>query len=406
MPGVGPDPELPPPFATDAATNFPEVVGWPEGRSPVAPAGFLVSLYAGDLAHPRWLYQLPNGDVLVAESNTEELEGVPPPVEAQIRGSGLMGPSADRVTLLRDADGDGTPEVRETFLEGLNQPFGMLLLGDLFYVANTDAVLRFPYRQGQTRIEAAGEKILDLPAGSYNNHWTRNIVASPDGSKIYVTVGSQTNVDEEGRDAKEPLRAAILEANPDGSGLRIFASGLRNPNGLDWQPATGVLWTVVNERDGLGDDLVPDFLTSVREDAFYGWPYSYWGSNVDPRKEGERPDLVAQAIAPDYGLGAHTASLGLAFYDGDSFPERYRGAAFVGQHGSWNRSRFSGYKVIAVPFEGGRPAGMPEDFLTGFVAETGEGQVYGRPVGVLVLLDGSLLVADDASDRIWRATAQ
>jgi glucose/arabinose dehydrogenase len=398
-------PAFPPPFHTESATRFPKIIGWPEGKTPVGPAGFQVSVYAGGLNHPRWLYVLPNGDVLVAESNTEKLGGeMPEPVRKAIEDAGLMGPSANRITLVRDANGDGKPEVHETFLAGLNQPFGMLLLGDWLYVANTDALVRFPYREGQTKITVKGEKVLDLPAGGYNNHWTRNVVASPDGSKLYVSVGSQTNVDEEGLDVKEPRRAAILEVDPDGSGMRIFASGLRNPNGMDWAPGTRMLWTVVNERDALGDDLVPDYLTSVREGAFYGWPYSYFGQNEDPRKKGERPDLVAKAVVPDLAIGAHTASLGLTFYDASAFPQRYRGGTFIGQHGSWNRSRFTGYKVIFVPFQAGRPSGPPEDFLTGFIADEAKSEVYGRPVGLAVLLDGSLLVADDGGNVVWRVT--
>jgi glucose/arabinose dehydrogenase len=305
---------------------------------------------------------------------------------------------------LRDGDGDGRPEIRKTFLENLNQPFGMALVGNTLYVANTDAVLRFPYEAGQTEITAAGDKIVDLPAGGYNNHWTRNLVANADGSKLYVSVGSATNVDEEGLDAKVPERAAILEINPDGSGKRIFASGLRNPNGMDWAPGTNVLWTAVNERDGLGDDLVPDYITSVKEGAFYGWPYAYFGQNEDPRHEGKRPDLVAKAEVPDYPVGAHTASLGLVFYDGAAFPEKYRGGAFVGQHGSWNRKPLSGYKVIFVPFdEQGRPAGAAIDVLTGFV--DADGNALGRPVGVAIDAQGALLVADDVGNRIWRVSA-
>jgi glucose/arabinose dehydrogenase len=402
-------PELPPPFATPSAVNFSKLIAWPEGKTPEAPSGFTVSLYADGLDYPRWLYVLPNGDVLVSEARTEpdKLSGV---TDAEaLRGlteSGYLGKSANRITLLRDGDGDGTPEIRTTFLENLNQPFGMALVGNTLYVANTDAVLGFPYQAGQTEITAAGDKIVDLPAGGYNNHWTRNLVANADGSKLYVSVGSATNVDEEGLDAKVPERAAILEINPDGSGKRIFASGLRNPNGMDWAPGTNVLWTAVNERDGLGDDLVPDYITSVKEGAFYGWPYAYFGQNEDPRHEGKRPDLVAKAEVPDYPVGAHTASLGLVFYDGAAFPEKYRGGAFIGQHGSWNRSEFAGYKVLFVPFVNGRPSGPAEDFLTGFIANEDAKEVYGRPCGVAVLPDGSLLVADDAGDRVWRVRAE
>jgi glucose/arabinose dehydrogenase len=403
-----PAPELPPPFATPSAVNFSKLIGWPEGKTPEAPPGFTVSLYAGGLDYPRWLYVLSNGDVLVSEARTEpeKLSGV---TDAEaLRGlkeSGYLGKSANRITLLRDGDGDGRPELKKIFIGNLNQPFGMVLVGDMFYVANTDAVVRFPYEMGQTEITAAGETIVDLPAGGYNNHWTRNIVANADGSKLYVSVGSATNVDEEGIDAKTPERAAILEVNPDGSGKRIFASGLRNPNGMDFAPGTDVLWTAVNERDGLGDDLVPDYITSVKDGAFYGWPYSYFGQHEDPRHEGKRPDLVAKAVVPDYPVGAHTASLGLAFYDGEAFPERYRGGAFIGQHGSWNRSEFAGYKVLFVRFADGRPSGPPEDFLTGFIANEATKEVYGRPCGVAVLPDGSLLVADDAGNKIWRMQA-
>jgi glucose/arabinose dehydrogenase len=304
---------------------------------------------------------------------------------------------------LRDTDKDGKPDLRETFLTGLNQPFGMLMLGNSFYVANTDGLLRFPYQPDQTKMTAAGQKIMNLPAGGYNNHWTRNLLASPDGKKIYISVGSGSNVGENGME-HEVRRACILEINPDGTGERVFATGLRNPVGMDWQPTTKTLYTAVNERDELGDDLVPDYLTSVKEGAFYGWPYAYYGQNEDPRRKGERPDLVKKTVMPDVPLGAHTASLGLVFYDGTTFPAKYHDGAFIGQHGSWNRSEFSGYKVVFVPFENGKP-GKPEDFLTGFV--TGKDKdVYGRPVGVAVLADGSLLVADDAAGRIWRVAAK
>ena len=288
------------------------------------------------------------------------------------------------------------------FLSGLRQPFGILHRDGTLYVANTDSLMRYQYKDGQTRIEGAGEKILGLPAGGYNNHWTRNVVARPDGTKLYVSVGSATNVDEEGIDAKDERRAAILEINPDGTGMRVYASGLRNPNGMDWAPVTNELWTTVNERDELGDDLVPDYLTSVREGGFYGWPYAYFGQHEDPRHKGKRPDLVARAIVPDYPLGAHTASLGLQFYRGTSFPESYRGGAFVAQRGSWNRSRFAGYRVIFVPFSAGRPSGPIQEFLTGFIANEQRSEVYGRPVGLAMLSDGSLLVADDAGATIWR----
>jgi glucose/arabinose dehydrogenase len=278
----------------------------------------------------------------------------------------------------------------------------MALVGDSLYVANTDSVVSYPFKPGDTKIAASGSRLIQLPAGGYNNHWTRNIVVSPRGDALYITVGSQTNVDEEGLDAKQPHRAAILRANLDGSGLKVFASGLRNPNGMDWMPGTDRLWAVVNERDMLGDDLVPDFLTSVREGAFYGWPYSYFGQHEDPRQKGKRPDLVAKAVVPDVAVGAHTATLGLMFYRGSAFPERFRGGAFIGQRGSWNRSTFSGYRVAFIPFTNGRPSGPPEDFLSGFIASESRGEVYGRPVGVAMLRDGSIVVADDAGGRLWR----
>lgn len=400
---------LPAPYATKSSTRFSNVVGWPAGKTPTAPAGFTVTEFAGDLVNPRIAYVAPNGDVLVAESNTES-KGTKK-AAAIVSGkakSQRLGESANRITLLRDANKDGKPEVRETFLTGLNQPFGMLVVGNSFYVANTDGILKFPYTTGQTKITGKGQKIRELPAGGYNNHWTRNLLANEDGSKIYVTVGSGSNVGENGME-HEVKRAAILEMNPDGSGERIYASGLRNPVGVDWQPGTKKLWAAVNERDELGDELVPDYITSVKEGAFYGWPYSYYGQNEDPRRKGERPDLVKKAVVPDVPVGAHTASLGLAFYDKDKFPEKYRNGAFVGQHGSWNRSTLSGYKVVFVPFKDGKP-GKPEDFLTGFVAD-GESKkedskdVYGRPVGVTVMPDGSMLVADDSGNKIWRVSA-
>jgi glucose/arabinose dehydrogenase len=392
---------LPPPYATPSAMNFAKVIGWPAGVTPTAPTGFAVDVLAAELESPRWLYVLPNDDVLVSQARTEQLPKADPAVERGLRESGSLGRSPNQITLLRDADRDGTFELRSVLLSQLEQPFGMVFLNDHLYVANTDGVVRYPFRPGQTTVEGRGQRIVELPAGGYNNHWTRNIVSSPLGDAIYISVGSQTNADEEGLDAKQPHRAAILRANVDGTGLRVYASGLRNPNGMDWLPGTNALWTVVNERDLLGDDLVPDFLTSVREHAFYGWPYSYFGAHEDPRQKGRRPDLVAKAVVPDLAIGAHTASLGLLFYRGTAFPDRFRGGAFIGQRGSWNRSTFSGYRVAFVPFADGRPSGPPEDFLTGFIAGSGR-NVYGRPVGLAMFRDGSLLVADDAGGRIWR----
>lgn len=393
------------PAPTESRNKFSEVIGWPSGKTPLPPAGFTVTEFASGLQNPRWAYVLPNGDVLVAEAQTER-KGVKK-IGAELSGrskSEAEGKSANRITLLRDANGDGKPEVREVFVSGLNQPFGMLLIGNAFYVANTDGILTFPYQPGQTKLTGAGRKILDLPAGGYNNHWTRNLLASADGSKIYVSVGSGSNVGENGME-HEVRRACILEINPDGSGERIYASGLRNPVGMAWAPGTGTLWTAVNERDELGDELVPDYLTGVKEGAFYGWPYAYFGPHEDPRRKGEKPDLVQKTIPPDVPLGAHTASLGLAFYEGKTFPAPFREGAFVGQHGSWNRSALSGYKVVFVPFKDGKPAGQPQDFLTGFVANADSGEVYGRPVGVFNLPDGSLLVTDDAGGKLWRVQA-
>jgi glucose/arabinose dehydrogenase len=403
--GVGPRPDLPPPHPTLLPTVLiAPAKGWPTGTTPVAAAGLAVNAYAAGLDHPRWLHVLPNGDVLVAESNgpprPDDAGGIKGWVMNLVRkraGGGV--PSANRITLLRDTDGDGIAETRSVFLAGLNSPFGMALVGSDLYVANTDSIMRFPYRAGDVQINAAGAKVVDLPAGTINHHWTKNVVASRDGSRLYVTVGSNSNAGENGME-HEVNRAAILEVDPATGGSRLFASGLRNPNGLDWQPQSGALWTAVNERDELGSDLVPDFMTSVQDGAFYGWPYSYYGQHVDARVKPQRPDMVARAIAPDYALGTHTASLGLVFYRGNLFPQRYAGGAFIGQHGSWNRNPRSGYKVIFVAFADGRPVGVPEDILTGFV--DAQGDALGRPVGVAVDKWGALLVADDVGNVIWR----
>ena len=403
--GFGPDPALPKPESSLLPTvNIATAKGWSLGQAPTAASGLAVAAFATELDHPRWIYVLPNGDVLVAETNSQPKEstGVKDWVTKQVMKVAGAGPtSADRITLLRDADGDGKPDTRTVFLENLTSPFGMALVGNDFYVANTDAVVRFPYEEGQTKITAAGTKLVDLPAGPINHHWTKNLIASQDGSKLYVTVGSNSNVGENGME-NERDRAAILEVDRASGGSRVFASGLRNPNGLAWQPQSGELWTTVNERDELGDNLVPDYMTSVKDGAFYGWPYSYYGQNVDERVEPKRPDLVATAVVPDYALGAHTASLGLCFYTADALPEHYRSGAFIGQHGSWNRSEPAGYKVIFVPFADGRPSGLPEDVLTGFLDEGGS--ALGRPVGVAVDGKGALLVADDVGNVIWRVT--
>lgn len=396
---------LPAPYATESATKVSNVVGWPQGKTPAAPAGFTVTKFADGLDNPRWIYAGSNGDIFISEASTQK--NVVKQVKNIVSGkakAGNTGVSADRIILLRDADNDGVPEVKTTFLENLNQPFGMLILGNNFYVANTDGVMQFPYKAGQTKMTTKGKKIVSLPAGGYNNHWTRNLLAGKDGKKIYVTVGSASNVGEHGME-NEVRRADILEINPDGSGEKIYGSGLRNPQGMAFAPGTNTLWTAVNERDALGDDLVPDYLTSVKEGGFYGWPFSYWGQHEDPRmKDKQRPDLVKKAIVPDVNLGAHTASLGLAFDEKDIFPGKYKGGAFIGQHGSWNHSKLVGYRVAFVPFKGGKPAGEAEDFLTGFI--TGhETDVYGRPVGVAFTNDGTLLVADDASNTIWRVSS-
>lgn len=387
--------KLPPPFATPSVSNNSKSIGWPEGKKPVAPQGFTVTPYADGLDNPRWIYVAPNGDVFVAMANTIS-DGF-----TKTSGVEKRSKSSNTVLLLRDKDGDGLPETKKVFLAGLNRPLGMLILKDKFYVGNTDGVWMYPYQTGQEEITSTGTKILDLPAGGYNNHWTRNLIANKDGSKIYVSVGSGSNVAEHGI-ANEVRRANILEINPDGSGERIYASGLRNPVGMDWAPGTNTLWTAVNERDGLGDDLVPDYATSVQKNGFYGWPYAYYGKNPDPRMKGERMDLVNSTITPDLSMGAHTASLGLAFNDKNYLSPAYASGLFIGQHGSWNRSQLSGYKVVFVPFANGRPSGPVQDFLTGFIADSDNSTVYGRPVGVAFTHDGALLVADDSGKKIWR----
>lgn len=375
---------LPPPYATESKSNNSKVIGWPEGKTPITPEGFTVTKFADGFENPRWTYIGPNNDIFVVESGTRT--------------------SKNQITVLRDKDKDGKFETREVFIKDLNKPFGMLVLKDFFYIANTDGLYRYPYKNNPLKLETKGTKILELPAGGYNNHWTRNIISNPEETKIYVSVGSGSNVGENGMD-KEVRRADILEINPDGTGEKIYAAGLRNPVGMDWNPVNKELWTAVNERDELGDDLVPDYVTSVKRDGFYGWPYSYYGNIPDPRMKGERKDLVAKAIVPDVPVGPHTASLGLAFYTKDAFPAKYKNGIFVGQHGSWNRSKISGYKVVFVPFANGKPSGKPEDFLTGFIANADKAEVYGRPVAVTVTPDGSLLVNDDSGNTIWKVTA-
>ncbi|TDO21852.1 PQQ-dependent sugar dehydrogenase [Pedobacter duraquae] len=397
---------LPAPNEKAAKSKFSKVIGWPDGKTPTAPEGFTVTKFAGNIKSPRNIYIAPNGDILAVLSNSERStkEKVVDAVSGKAK-SEQGGKSANTVVLFRDTNNDGKPDLQTQFISGLNQPYGVLIIGNAFYVANTDGLYKYPYKTGDTKITGTGTKILELPAGGYNNHWTRNLIASPDNSKIYITVGSGSNVAENGIE-NEKRRANILQINPDGTGEVIYASGLRNPVGVAWAPGTGALWTAVNERDGLGDDLVPDYVTSVKQGAFYGWPYSYYGQHEDPRLKGQNPELVKSAIVPDIAVGSHTASLGLAFYKDTKFPAKYQGGMFIGQHGSWNRSSLSGYKVAFIPFKAGVKAGALEDFLTGFIADQEKGEVYGRPVGVAVAKDGSLLVADDVSNTIWRVAAK
>lgn len=407
--GTGPRPTLPPPRPTLIPTvHVAPAKGWPAGAMPLAASGTRVAAFASGLDHPRWLHVLPNGDVLVAETNAPPKPDDGKGIKGWIAGlmmkrSGAGVPSANRITLLRDTDGDGVADVRSALLEGLNSPFGMALVGNDLYVADSDAVLRFPYVAGATRITAPATRLVALPAGTINHHWTKNLIASADGTRLYVTVGSNSNVAERGMEA-EVGRAAIWEVNTATGAHRIFASGLRNPNGLAWEPRGKALWTVVNERDEIGSDLVPDYLTSVRDGGFYGWPYSYYGQHVDDRVKPQQPDLVARAIAPDYALGPHTASLGLASSVGTTLPGPFADGMFIGQHGSWNRKPHSGYKVIFVPFEKGKPsAEAPIDVLTGFLSD--EGDAFGRPVGVAIDKQGALLVADDVGNVVWRVSA-
>lgn len=375
---------LPKPYATESVRKENTLVDWPEGKMPKAPEGFTVTKFADGFQNPRWTYIGPNGDYFVCEANTKD--------------------SAGLITILRDEDDNGDIELRETLLDDLKQPLGMLIIDDSFYVANTDGLYKYPYEVGQTALDASkGEKIVDLPAGGYNNHWTRNIITNEAQDKIYISVGSASNVGEYGLEEEE-RRANILEVDINGENEIIYASGLRNPVGMDWNPVNGELWTAVNERDKIGDNLVPDYVTSVKKGGFYGWPYAYFGSIEDPRLAGEAPELVEKTIVPDVSVGPHTASLGLTFYDEGNFPAKYKNGIFVGQHGSWNRSVLSGYRVVYIPFENGEPTGEPEDFLTGFIAEDSETDVYGRPVCVAVTPSGDLLVNDDSGNTIWKVS--
>lgn len=404
--GTGADPQLPSPEESMIPTvNTAEAIGWPSGGKPEAIEGTQVVAFADNLKHPRWLYVLPNGDVLVAETNAppkpDDNDGIRGWVKGMImKDAGAVTESADRITLLRDTDGDGVADKRTTFLDDLHSPFGMALIGDKFYVANSDAVMRFPYKKGQTRITAEGSKVTDLPAGPINHHWTKSLIASPDDDKLYVGVGSNSNVGENGLD-KEKGRASIWEIDPKTGDHREFATGLRNPVGLTWQPDSGELWVSVNERDELGNNLVPDYMTSVKDGGFYGWPFSYYGQHVDKRVEPQNPEKVAEAIKPDYALGSHTASLGLTAAKGNTLPDQFSSGMFVGQHGSWNREPRSGYKVIFVPFANGEPDGKPVDVLTGFIKDD---EAQGRPVGVAIDKQGGLLVADDVGNVIWRVS--
>ena len=403
--GYGPSPNLPKPEEAWVPTvNIAPASSWKEGQTPKAAEGLEVKSFAAGLDHPRWLYVLPNGDVLVAETNKPETRGGRSGIRGWVMGmvmkrAGAGVKSPDRITLLRDTDGDGVAETKKVFASNLTSPFGMVLVGGTLYIANADAIVSFPYKDGQTEVTGEPKKVADLPA-AINHHWTKNLVASKDGTKLYASVGSNSNIGENGMDQEEN-RAAILEVDPATGTTRVFASGLRNPVGMGWEPQTGALWTAVNERDELGNDLVPDYITSVKDGAFYGWPYSYYGQNVDTRVQPQKPELVEKAIAPDYALGAHTASLGLTFAEGGKLlPAKFANGAFIGQHGSWNRKPLAGYKVIFVPFADGKPSGDPVDVLAGFVDAGGYAQ--GRPVGVAIDKAGALLVADDVGNVVWR----
>ncbi len=407
--GTGPNPTLPSPVKSTIPTvNIAPAKPWAKGEMPTAVAGTVVNAFASGLDHPRWLYVLPNGDVLVAETNAppkpDDSKGIKGKVmKLVMKRAGAGVPSANRITLLRDSNGDGVAETKSVFLSGLNSPYGMTLVGDQLYVANSDGIVKFPYKDGDLKITAAATKVVDLPAGTINHHWTKNVIASPDGKKLYATVGSNSNVGENGMEAEEG-RAAIWEIDIASGSHRVFASGIRNPNGMAWEPTTKALWTVANERDEIGSDLVPDYMTSVKDGAFYGWPYSYYGQNVDDRVKPPRPDMVAKAIAPDFALGPHTASLGLTTSEGAKLPDQFKTGMFVGQHGSWNRKPHSGYKVIFVPFVDGKPTKPTVDVLTGFLSS--DGKAKGRPVGVTIDKKGALLVADDVGNVIWRVSAK
>lgn len=405
----GPEPKLPQPTRGLLPNmDIPKVVGWGQSEAPTVPQGFRIEAIATGLSNPRNVYALPNGDLLVVESKKDAKEPIERPkrpvmawVESKAHGGSGGGGPSNRILLLRDSNGDGKPDAQSVLIDHLNSPFGIVAVGDALYVADTDAILRFPFKAGDSRVGGPAVKIVDLPAGPINHHWTKSLTASADGSKLYVGVGSNSNVMERGVEA-ETNRAAIWEVDPSTGAFKVFARGLRNPNGLTFYPGSNVLWAVVNERDELGPNLVPDYMTSVRRDGFYGWPYSYWGQHEDPRVRPQRPDLVKSAVVPDYGLSSHVAPLGLAFYTGASFPAQYRGGAFIGEHGSWNRPDLNGYAVVFIPFENGRPVGKPTDFVSGFVKD---GKARGRPVGVAVDRTGALVVADDVGNTVWRVSA-
>jgi glucose/arabinose dehydrogenase len=404
--GTGPNPQLPPPeHALIPSIKVAKATGWPEGLSPIPAKGLRVSSFAEGLDHPRWLYVLPNGDVLVAETNGPGTDPGPPGIKGYFfrkfkEKAGSAVKSANRITLLRDANRDGVVDTRSVILSDLRSPFGMALVGGELFIANADSLVAFPFTVGQTRITASPRLVASLPSGR-NHHWTKSLVAAPGGGQLYVGVGSNSNVGENGM-AMEEGRAAVWQFDTRTGAGHVFASGLRNPVGIAFNPWSGALWVAVNERDEIGSDLVPDYITSVRPGAFYGWPYSYYGQHLDVRVKPQRPDLVGRAIKPDFALGPHVAALGLAFSKGARLGAAYAQGAFVGEHGSWNRNPPSGCKVVFVPFSGAQPSGMPVDVLTGF---TVNGKAYGRPVGVVIAADGSLLVADDVGNRVWRVSA-
>ena len=408
---IGANPKLPEPQQyLFPPMHLASVVGWKDGETPTVPEGLQIEALATGLQHPRSLYVMPNGDILVVESKSPGTDPIKRPkdlvmgwVESLVTSGNTEGEPSNQITLLRHTNGDGKPVEKSIFLDHLNSPFGVALVGSDLYVANTDAIVRYTYNVGNTKPATPGTVLTPLPGGPIDHHWTKSLVASSDGSLLYVGVGSNSNITENGMEA-EKNRAAIWQVDRASGRWRIFASGLRNPNGLSWEPETGALWTVVNERDELGPNLVPDYMTSVKDGAFYGWPYSYYGQHLDPRVKPQRPDLVAKAIPPDYALSSHVAPLGLAFYTADSLPQKYRGGAFIGEHGSWDRQHFNGYKVVFVPFSAGRPNGKAEDVVTGFL--NGQGEARGRPVGLAVDKSGALLIADDVGNTVWRVTSR